>query len=333
MSFYKNKHILVTGGTGLIGRPLVELLLEAGAKVRVASLDDPSRAHKEAEFMRLDLTKFDNCIKACKDVNYVFHLAGIKSTPKMSIEKPASFFVPTILFNTNMMEAARQSGVEGYLYTSTVGVYSPAEIFHENDVWKTFPSPNDWFQGWAKRMGELQAEAYQIEHNWDKISIVRPANVYGSYDNFDVDSGMVIPSLIRKAVQKEDPFTVFGDGSSIRDFVYAKDVATAMLLVAEKGYTLPLNIGNGTGCSIKDLVEIILNVASSKCPQYQPKITWDLSKPTGDKKRVMDNERLRSLGWKPQFSLQHGISETFDWYMKNKEIVEKRYDVFREHEK
>ena len=109
----------------------------------------------------------------------------------MTAQKPASFFVPTITFNTNMMEAARRCKVKKYLYTSTIGVYAPAEVFYEDDVWKTFPSPNDRFAGWAKRMGELQAEAYAIEYGWKDIAIVRPANVYGPFDNFDPTNAMV----------------------------------------------------------------------------------------------------------------------------------------------
>ena len=107
MSFYKNKKVLVTGGTGLIGRPLVEMLIERGAKIRIASLDDSSRAHPEAEFKQVNLTRFENYMEACKGMDFVFHLAGIKGSPAMTMKKPASFFVPTISFNTNMMEAVR----------------------------------------------------------------------------------------------------------------------------------------------------------------------------------------------------------------------------------
>ena len=103
----------------------------------------------------------------------------------MTAERPASFFVPTLQFSLNMMEAARRSGVNHYLFTSSVGVYQPAEIFKEDDVWSTFPSSNDRFAGWAKRMCELQAEAYKKEYEWENISVVRPANVYGPFDNFD----------------------------------------------------------------------------------------------------------------------------------------------------
>jgi len=322
--FYKNKRVLVTGGTGMIGRHLVELLLGAGAKVRIVSLDDPSLASSGTEFLQLDLTEFRNCMKACKDIDIVFHLAGIKGSPKMAREKPASFFVPTILFNTNMMEAARRSNVEWFLYTSTIGVYAPAEIFYEDDVWKTFPSENDKFAGWAKRMGELQAEAYKIEYGWNRVSIVRPANVYGPYDNFDPQNAMVIPSLISRALNGEDPFIVWGDGSQIRDFIHAKDVARGMMLVVAKKETRPINLGSGRGHSIKEVVDIIVDNL-----EHKPKVIWDTSKPAGDKIRLMDISRARSIGFTPIISLEEGIKNTMEWYRKNKNIIEKRYNIFQ----
>jgi len=326
-NFFKNKKILVTGGTGMIGRYLVELLINSGAIVTIASMDDPSRAHHKAEFLILDLADINNSKKACRKIDYVFHLAGIKGSPKMTKERPASFFVPTILFNTNMMEAARRSGVSRFLYTSTIGVYAPAEVFHEDDVWKTFPSENDKFAGWAKRMGELQAEAYRIEYGWDKISIVRPANVYGSYDNFDPENAMVIPSLIHRALAGENPLTVWGNGTPIRDFIHARDVARGMMLTLEKGVTQPINLGSGTGVSIKQIAETIARFL----PDGPVKIVWDKSKPMGDKKRLMDTTRAKKLiGFKPDVSLEQGIKETIEWYLKNKALVNKRYNVFNE---
>ena len=324
MSIYKNKKILVTGGTGLIGRPLVEMLIEQGAKVRIASLDDPSRAHPEAEYHRVDLMEFANCLRVCQGMDYVFHLAGIKCSPAIALKKAATIFVSFLRFNTNMMEAARQCGVDRYLYTSTIGVYSPAEVFYEDDVWKTFPSKNDWYGGWAKRMGELQAEAYKVEYGWDKIAIVRPANVYGIYDNFDPDNAMVIPSLIKRALDGENPFVVWGDGMQVRDFIHAKDVARGMLFALEKCPGYPLNLGSGTGYPIKKIVEIIINNLEKK-----PKVVWDTSKPSGDKKRLMDISRAKTLGWKPEISIEKGIKEVMEWYKKNKDIINKRYNVFK----
>jgi len=322
---FKEKRVLVTGGTGLIGRPLVEMLIGQGANVRIASLDDPSRAHPEAEFKRVDLMRFENCMKVSEGMDFVFHLAGIKGSPKMTSKKPASFFVPTILFNTNMMEAARHSGVKKYLYTSTIGVYSPSEVFYEDDVWKTHPSKNDRFAGWAKRMGELQAEAYKIEYGWRDIAIARPANVYGPYDNFDPNNAMVIPSLIKRAMDGENPLLVWGDGTPIRDFIHARDVAKGMLLIMEKMSGEPINLGSGIGVSIREIVEVILSNLRIK-----PKIVWDTSKPSGDKKRLMDISRAKALGFRPSISIEEGIKEVMDWYEKNRDVVNRRYNVFAE---
>lgn len=330
MSFYKGKKILVTGGTGLIGQPLVEMLLKAGAKVSVVSLDDPSRAPKGVKFVRADLREFSNCMEVCKGKDIVFHLAGTKGSPLMTKTQPASYFVPTISFNTNMMEAARRQKVNRYLFTSTIGVYSPAEVFHEDDVWKTFPSENDRFAGWAKRMGELQAEGYKIEYGWDKVSIVRPANVYGPFDNFDPKTGMVIPSLISRAMSGENPLNVWGDGSPIRDFIYSSDVALGMMLAVEKGVNVPVNLGSGKGVTIKELAETVAKLI----PGGTIKIAWDKTKPKGDKKRLMDMRRAKKLlGFKPRYNLEAGIKETIDWFLKNKTDLQKRYNVFYEGKK
>lgn len=330
MNFYKNKFVLVTGGTGLIGRPLVEQLVKEGAKVVVVSLDDPNLAPKGVKFIKSDLREFSNCMDVCKSKDIVFHLAGIKGSPLLNQKQPASFFVPTITFNTNMMEAARRRGVSRFLYTSSVGVYAPARVFHEDDVWKTFPSENDRFAGWAKRMGELQAESYKIEYGWDKISIVRPANVYGPFDNFDPKTAMVIPSLINRAMAGENPLTVWGDGSPIRDFIYSKDVAEGMMLTVEKGINIPINLGSGSGVTIKQIAEVI----AKNIPGGPIKIIWDKSKPKGDAKRLMDMTRAKKLlGFKPKYSLEDGIKETIEWYMKNRDALSKRYNVFYESKK
>lgn len=326
MNFYKDKTVLVTGGTGLIGRPLVEMLVAQGAKVTVVSLDDPSRAPKGVTFKQADLREFSNCMQICKDQEIVFQLAGVKGSPAMTAKRPASFYVPTITFSTNMMEAARRCGAERYLFTSSVGVYSPAEVFYEDDVWKTFPSPNDRFAGWAKRMGELQAEAYKIEYGWDKISIVRPANVYGPYDNFDPANAMVIPSLIKRAMDGENPLTVWGDGSPIRDFIHARDVARGMMLAVEQGINEPINLGSGTGVTIKEIAEIV----AANVPGGPIELVWDVTKPKGDAKRLMDMSRARSYGFMPQTSIQEGIRETIEWYQQNQGAVDNRYNAFTE---
>jgi len=326
MSFYKSKKVLVTGGTGLIGQPLVKMLLDQGAIVTVVSLDNPSRCPNGALFKQADLRNFNECVSVCKDQEIVFQLVGIKGSPKMCAERPASFFVPTITFSFNMMEAARKVGVHRYLFTSSIGVYQPADMFRENDVWKTFPSPNDRFAGWAKRMGELQAEAYQIEYGWDKISIVRPANVYGPYDNFDPENAMVIPSLIRRAMEGESPLTVWGDGSPVRDFIHARDVARGMMMAVEQGINVPINLGSGDGIKILEIVKQIV-----KHLPDEREVIWDISKPKGDALRLMDMTLAKKLiGFETEISLSDGIKETMDWFQENDKDVDNRYNVFTE---
>ncbi|MEB3212562.1 MAG: NAD-dependent epimerase/dehydratase family protein [Leptolyngbyaceae bacterium] len=325
MNFYSCKKVLVTGGTGMIGQPLCEMLIKAGAHVTVASLDSPERAPVGTSFRKLDLRSFDNCMAVTDGQDIVFHLAGVKGSPKMTAERPASFFVPTLQFSLNMMEAARRNGVGSYLFTSSVGVYQPADVFFEDSVWITFPSPNDRFAGWAKRMCELQAEAYKIEYGWDRISIVRPANVYGPFDNFDPANAMVIPSLIHRALTEDGPLLVWGDGSPIRDFIHARDVARGMMQVVEKGVNEPVNLGSGDGVTIRDIAESIAKATGKE-------LVWDTGKPRGDAKRLMDVTRARSYGIQSEVDLEEGIAETIEWYKKFKTLANARYNSFTEPE-
>ena len=281
----ENKKILVTGGTGMIGRELVKILISKKADVYIASLDKNMNVDG-ATCCYLDLRDRQNCFDVVKGKDIVFHVAGIKGSPKMCKEKPASFSVPMMQFNLNMMEAAMKSNIEWYLYTSSIGVYFPENILRENRVWETFPSENDKFAGWAKRMGELQAEAYSIELGKKNISIVRPANVYGPYDNFDPNTAMVIPSLIAKCF-KNDTIDVWGDGTQIRDFIHATDVARAMVFAVENEITEPLNVGSNSQITIKKIVNEIIN-----CFDPVRSVNWDVTKPSGDLIRVLDSSKL-----------------------------------------
>ena len=290
----QNKNVLVTGGNGMIGRALVELLYDTtSANIMVADLPN------------VDLRDRNDCKAVCEGQDVVFHLAGIKGSPIRCMESPASFSVPQIQFNANMIEAAYNAGVEWFLYTSSVGVYHPAEVFVEDDVWKTFPSENDWYPGWAKRVGEMNVQAYMKEYNWNKCSIVRPANVYGPNDNFG-DESTVIASLIKKAF-KNDVLEVWGDGSPIRDFIYSEDVARGMIHMVENEVTEPVNLASGTGVTIKDLAFMI-------CEYFNVGLSFDESKPNGDMKRILSTERAESYGFKPQVSLDEGIHRTINWY-------------------
>jgi GDP-L-fucose synthase len=318
------KNVLVTGGTGMVGQPLVELLIEEGCDVTVVSLDDPSRVQQESiTFVQSDLRDFNNCLEVTKNQDIVFHVAGVKGSPLLTRSKPASFFVPMLQFNTNVLEAARINNVEWSLYTSTVGVYGPSEVFREDDLWEQMPSKNDWFAGWAKRVGELQVEAYNIQYGESNTSIVRPVNIYGRYDNFNPQTSMVIPSLIYRALKSRDVLDVWGDGSPLRDFINARDVAAAMVFCVKNQVTEPVNVGNGKGISIRELVETIVDNVP-----HALEIEWDTSKPMGDKARVADTSRINGFGFHPEVTLEAGIKDTIEWYLENTTDVDKRYEVF-----
>jgi GDP-L-fucose synthase len=316
---FKDQKVLVTGGSGMIGRQLVNLLLEKGAKVTVADLNEPVNMPTEITFKKVDLRDFNGCKEICIDQDYVFNLVGIKCSPKVTLEQPADIMGPMMQFNTNMLEAAMQANVKWYLYTSTVGVYTPAEVFYEDDVWKGYPSPNDWYGGWAKRMGELQCEAYEKQYGEGKCSIVRPANVYGPYDNFDTKNAMVVPSLIRKAYEN-DIIEVWGDGSAIRDFIHAKDVARGMMFVVENKITKPVNLGSGTGVTIKELADIVAEY-------FNKPVKWLTDKPSGDAKRIFSMERANSYGFYPEVSIREGVESAIKWFILNKDVVDKRFNI------
>ncbi len=329
-NMFKKKNVLVAGGTGMIGTPLVEMLLEQGARVRIASLDDSRLAHPKSEFMKLNMTSTRNCQKACDGMDYVFNLLGAKASPAMAMAKPYSFMVPTMRYNFELMEAARLANVQGYLFTSSVGVYEPAAVFKEDNValplWNTFPSHNDWYAGWAKRMSELQGIAWMLEYGFQRFAIVRPANVYGPRDNFDGKNSTVVSSLIKRAVEASEsgqPLSVWGDGSPIRDFIHARDVARGMLFAIEHGSGQAINLGSGKGCTIKELTKTI-------CFHVNPKLSvkWDKTKPSGDLKRLMDTRKAKALGFTPQISLSQGIEETIKWYLDHRSKMPKRYDIF-----
>tara|TARA_B100000035_G_scaffold268837_1_gene242452 strand:+ start:5457 stop:6428 length:972 start_codon:yes stop_codon:yes gene_type:complete len=322
---FKNQKILVTGGGGMIGRSLVEMLYKKGAHITIADLTEPTNLPEDINYVKVDLRYFDQCEKICKGMDYIFNLVGIKGSPKMCAEQPVDFMVPMLQFNTNMMEAAARANVKWYLFTSSVGVYAPASVFKEDSVWSTMPSPNDRFAGWAKRIGELQAEAYGIQYGKKNISIVRPANVYGAYDNFNPENAMVIPSLVRKA-QENEVLEVWGDGSAIRDFIHADDVAKGMIFAVENQITEPINLGSGEGYSIKQVVEMVVKHCGRDLP-----IKWLTDKPSGDALRLFDMTRAKSYGFDISVDLDEGIKRTTNWFLNNKDILDKRYNAFVHH--
>lgn len=321
---FKDKKVLVTGGTGLVGREMVKLMVERGAQVTSISLDDNNfNPDWGVEYIKGDLRDFQTCMDVVKDKQFVFHIAGIKGSPVLVKEKPYVFFTNFILMNTNMIAAMNASkDMEWGLYTSTVGTYGKADIFHEDKMWDSNPSDNDWFAGWSKRMGEVSIDAYEKQTGTRKISVIKPVNIYGSYDNFDLKTSTMVPSLIRKVYEAKDSVEIWGSGDATRDIIHASDVARAAALIVEKKVKKPLNIGKNTPVSIKEVIKTIIKVSGKDL-----KITHDLTKPTGDNSRIANIDRLNSIGFIPKKSLEEGFKETYEWYKNNIEY-QGRYDAF-----
>lgn len=316
------KSVVITGGTGLIGRQIVDILCDVSAKVKVVSLDKII-VNKKAEHIFGDITNFEFCKDITKDIDFVFHLAGIKGSIEVTKKKPASFFVPLLMMNTNILEACRINEVQKVVYTSSIGAYANAEVFKENE--NLDGPPMDMFPGWAKRMAELQIQAYKIQYNLDNFSIVRPCNVYGPGDNFNPENAMVIPSLMYRIYHKEDPVIVWGDGSAIRDFAYSRDVAEGIILALHYGTKSHfVNLGSGKGYSIKELVETLNSFIDFN---YE----FDTTKPSGFPKRVMDISLAKELiHYNPTTSLLEGLKGTWDWYVKNQDEYLNKKNYFKE---
>lgn len=318
---FSGKSILITGGTGLIGRQVVKILCDADARVRVVSLDQLT-VDDRADHLLGDLTDFSLCKKLTQDVDFVFHMAGIKGSIDVTKSKPASFFVPMLMFNTNVLEASRLNNVKKVVYTSSIGAYTSAKIFRESENLEG--APMDMYPGWAKRMAELQVKAYQEQYAMDNFAVVRPCNVYGPGDNFDPENAMVIPTLMYRIFKRENPVVVWGDGSAVRDFAYSKDVAEGVILALYHGTKGGfVNLGSGTGVNIRKLVETLHQFLDFN---YE----FDITKPSGFPKRVMDISLARKLlHYNPTTSLLDGLKETWEWFLKNQDEYLKKKNYFK----
>ncbi|MEW6679490.1 MAG: NAD-dependent epimerase/dehydratase family protein [bacterium] len=320
---FKGKNILITGGTGLIGRQVVDILCDSEANVRIVSLDKIN-VRSKAEHIFGDITNFDFSKEITKGFDFVFHLAGIKGSVEVAEKKIASHFVPTLMMNVSILEACRINKISKVVYTSSIGAYSNAEVLRESE-YRLDSLPMD-FAGWAKRMAELQIYAYKVQYNLDNFSIVRPCNVYGEGDNFDPNNAMVIPSLIYRIYHKENPVIIWGDGTAVRDFAYSRDVAEGVILALYHGTKSSfVNLGSGKGYTIKELVETLNSFIDFN---YK----FDITKSSGFPRRVMDISLANELiDYNPTTSLLEGLKKTWEWFIKHHEehLEKKNYFIER----
>jgi GDP-L-fucose synthase len=322
---FEGKRCLVTGGTGMVGRAVVEILSKAGANVDVVSLDSIDFTLPNVEVYKADLRSREECFDLVSGCNFCFHLAGVKGSLDVTLSKPASFFVPILQFNTNVLEACRVKKVEKVVYTSSIGAYESAEVFVEEEITKG--TPMDLYGGEAKRVAELQIQAYKIQYELKNFIAVRLCNIYGPGDNFDPENAMVIPSLMQRIYSKENPVKIWGDGLAVRDFAYSKDVAEGIILALYYQSDIPyLNLGSGKGITIRELAKTLREVVPFN---YE----FDTTKPSGFPKRVMNIDKARQLvGYNPTTSLKEGLTETWDWFIEHPDEYLQRKNYFTEKE-
>ena len=309
------KKILVTGSSGLVGTHLIEKLLSKGYEVIGVDFNPPVKTidNQNFKFISFDLRNQTDVTLLFNDFKFdgVINAFGIKGSPIKALESPLDFLEPSIKVNTNIIDNCFKHN-SWLVFMSSVGVYPTAETFVEDDMWKSIPSKNDWYPSWSKRIPELYLEAYKIQYKWEGWSIVRPANIFGEYDNFG-EGSTVIASTIRKVYEADDEIEAWGDGTPTRDFIYAGDVADACIKCLEDRLHITSNLGSGEDISIKRMIETVSEVSGKDI-----QIKWDTTKPNGDMKRKMDTTIQSEYGLLPKLGFEEGIKVTYEYYEKNR---------------
>ena len=303
------KKILITGAHGFLGKHLVKNLLEK-RRVPKENLFLPS-------FEELDLRKWENCKKAVRGQDIVIHLAAKVGGIGLNREIPGEMFYDNAVMGIQLMEAARQAGVEKFVALGTICCYpkfTPVP-FKEEDLWSGYPEETNAPYGLAKKMLLVQAQAYRQQYGFNAIFLM-PVNLYGPGDNFDPKRSHVIPALIRKVNEakreEKNYIEVWGTGKATREFLYVEDGAEGIILATEKyDKPEPVNLGSGMEISIKDLVELIC-----KLMDFKGEIRWDATKPDGQPRRRLDTSRAeQEFGFVAKTNFEEGLKKTIEWYV------------------
>ena len=265
----------------------------------------------------------DNCYKVCENVDVVIHLAAKVGGIGFNRTYPGTLFYDNAIMGIQLMEAARQVGVEKFVGLGTVCAYpkfTPVP-FKEEDLWNGYPEDTNAPYGLAKKMLLVQSQAYRQQYDFNSIFLL-PVNLYGIGDNFDEESSHVIPALIRKFIDAKEmgakKVEVWGTGAASREFLHVEDAAEGILLATEKyNKSDPVNLGAGFEIKICDLVELI-----SKITGYTGEIIWDDSKPDGQPRRCLVVSKAESkFGFKAKVKFKEGLKNTIDWYMTHKNSI------------
>lgn len=312
-SFWKDKKILLTGGSGFLGSHIVENLIQKRG-VSEAQIAIPRSIDS-------DLRICANCEKAVENADVVIHLAARVGGIGFNQKYPGPLFYDNIIMGVQLMEAARRKGIKKFIQVGTVCAYpkyTPAP-FKEEDLWNGYPEGTNAPYGIAKKALLVMAQAYRKQYGMNIIYLL-PVNLYGPKDNFEPESSHVIPALIRKfidAIEKDErQVVVWGTGNASREFLYVEDAAEGILAAAEKyDKPDPVNLGTGQEITIKQLVNLIAQLSG-----FKGQIVWDTTKPDGQPRRCLDTSKAkREFGFTAKTDLLTGIQKTVDWY-RNKAV-------------
>lgn len=304
-----SSRILVTGGTGFVGRNLIPLMRDRGLNPLT-----PTR-------QQYDLLEQSAVRQLLGDhtPDVVFHLAGLIGGIGANKARPADFCYQNLLMGTMMLHECFKAGVKKYI-TVMGGCSYPAKApspIKETELFNGYPQMESAPYSLAKAMSAVQAEAYRRQHGFNAIVLV-PGNLYGPHDNYDLNNSHVIPALIRKYIEAKaagkNEVPAWGSGKPTRDFVYVADVCEALLLAAEKydGSDI-INISSGNSITIKELTETVAELTG-----YQGHVVWDTTKPDGQMFKGFDVSRMKEiLGYECQTTLRDGLRKTIDWYLSN----------------
>jgi len=311
MTFWEGKKVLVTGGAGFLGSRIVEDLKKAGVS------DEQIIIPRSRD---VDLRIWENCVDVVRDVDLIIHLAANVGGIGYNMENPGSLFYDNAIMGIQLMEAARQAGVEKFVAVGTICAYpkfTPVP-FQEKDLWDGYPEETNAPYGLAKKMLLVQAQAYRQQYGFDAIYLL-PVNLYGPGDNFDPSSSHVIPALIKKFsdAQKKGitEVEVWGTGKASREFLYVEDAARGIVRAAEHyNSPEPVNLGAGFEISIRELVDLIVELTG-----YEGGVVWDATKPDGQPRRCLDVSRARDgFGFEAETEFRDGLKATIAWYREHR---------------
>ncbi len=313
-NFYRGKKVLVAGASGFIGKNLVLKLNKMGASVKGSYLNNkPNLDLENVEFINCDFTSSADCLLATKDIDYVFMCSANSSGALVMEKTPLAHLTPNVIMNALILEASYINKVKKFCFISSNTVYPVTDDAVKEDDAKYEFFEKYFIVGWMKQFSELMCNMYsqKIKTPMDTL-IIRPGNLYGPFDKFTWKESKVIAALIRRSIEKQNPFKVWGDGSDIKDFLYIDDFIEGMLVAFSllKSNEI-INIASGKPISIKEIIYKVLDISDHSKAQVE----FDKTKPTMIPKRLIDISKMTNkTQWSPKTSIEDGLSNTINWY-------------------